>query len=319
MNKDSIVLFKLTSSPKLAKEVADILGIALGHSEVEHFADGEVLARCPDSVRGKTCYVIQSTSTPVAERLMETLVFLDGLRNAKAKEIDLVLPYYGFSRQDRIARPGEPITAKLVADMLETVGVNHLITIDLHTQQIQGFFSCPVDDLSSVPLFGEYYRKKLAQMQIRTEDVVVVSPDHGSIHRARDLATELPNSGLAVIDKRRPAPNVAEVVNVVGDVRNKTCIVIDDIIDTAGTALATTDALLKCGAKEVMIAGTHAVLSNNAIDLLLKSRIKDIVVTNSIERNVKGINVISLAPMIAEVIKATEEGRAVPDSWMSFY
>ena len=178
MNKDSIVLFKLTSSPKLAKEVADILGIPLGRSEIEHFADGEVLARCPDSVRGKICYVIQSTSTPVAERLMETLVFLDGLRNAKAKEIDLVLPYYGFSRQDRIARPGEPITAKLVADMLETVGVNHLITIDLHTQQIQGFFSCPVDDLSSVPLFGEYYRKKLALMKIKTEDVVVVSPDH---------------------------------------------------------------------------------------------------------------------------------------------
>src|SRR5574344_1836178 len=228
--KDSVVLFKLTSSPKLAQEIADILKLPLGKSEVTRFAYGEFLARPTESVRGKTCYVIQSTCRPGAERLMETLIFMDGLRNAKAKEINLVIPYFGFSRQDRIARAGEPITARLVADMIDTVGVNRVITVDLHTQQIQGFFSCPVDDISVVPLFGDYYRKKLAALQIKTEDVVVVSPDHGSIHRARDLATELPNSGLAIIDKRRPVPHVAEVVSVVGEVKDKNRIILGALI-----------------------------------------------------------------------------------------
>jgi ribose-phosphate pyrophosphokinase len=314
--KDSVVLFKLTSSPKLAQEVADLLHLPLGKSEVNHFADGEFLARATESVRGKTCYVIQSTCNPGSERLLETLIFVDALRNAKAKEINLVVPYFGFSRQDRIARAGEPITARLVADMIDTVGVNRVITVDLHTQQIQGFFSCPVDDISVVPLFGDYYRKKLASLKIKTEDVVVVSPDHGSIHRARDLATELPNSGLAIIDKRRPAPNVAEVVSVVGDVSNKTCIILDDIIDTGGTALGCAEALRARGAKQVMLAGTHAIFSGNCVKKLESAHLSDIVVTNSIEQNSEGVNVISLAPMIAEVIKATEEGRSVPDSRM---
>lgn len=317
--KDSVVLFKLTSSPKLAQQVADLLKLPLGKSEVNHFADGEFLARATESVRGKTCYVIQSTCNPGAERLLETLIFVDALRNAKAKEINLVVPYFGFSRQDRIARAGEPITARLVADMIDTVGVNRVITVDLHTQQIQGFFSCPVDDISVVPLFGDYYRKKLAALQIKTEDVVVVSPDHGSIHRARDLATELPNSGLAIIDKRRPAPNVAEVVSVVGEVKDKNCIILDDIIDTGGTALGCAEALKARGAKQVMLAGTHAIFSGDCVKKLQGGHFKDIVVTNSIEQNSEGVNVISLAPMIAEVIKATEEGRSIPDSWMSFY
>lgn len=319
MKKDNVLLFKLTSSPKLAEEVASLLGIKLGRSVVEHFADGEVLCRCPDSVRGKVCYVIQSTCPPVSEHLMETLVFIDALKKAKAKEVDLVVPYYGFSRQDRIARPGEPISAKLVADMFETVGVNRLLTVDLHTQQIQGFFSFPVDDLSSVPLFGEYYRTKLAKLGISTKDVAVVSPDHGSIHRARDLATELPNSTLAIIDKRRPAPNIAEVISVVGDVKGKTAIVIDDIIDTAGTALACAECLLAKGAKQIMIAGTHAVLSNDAEKKILNGPFADVVVTNSIERDIKGVNVLSLAPMIAKVIEASEDGEPIPDSWLSFY
>ena len=317
--KSSFVLFKLTSNPILAQEVADILGVKLGRDEVDHFADGEVLARCPDSVRGKTVYIIQSTCTPVSERLMELLVFIDGLKNAKAKEINLVIPYYGFCRQDRIARAGEPITAKLVANMLATVGVNRIITMDLHTPQTQGFFSCPVDDLSSIPLFGEYYRRKLAERGIDTKDVTVVSPDHGSLHRARDLASEIPNCSLAVIDKRRPAPNIAEVVNVVGDVKGKVCIIIDDIIDTAGTVYACSQALKKACAKEVMVAGTHAVFSHDSKDRLLRSAITDIVVTNSIEHNIKGVNVISIAPMIAKVIEATEKGEPVPDSWMNFY
>lgn len=319
MDKNNVVLYKLTANPILAQEVSDILEIPLGESRVTHFADGEVLARSPDSVRGKTVYVIQSTATPVSERLMELLIFIDGLRNAKAKEINLVVPYYGFCRQDRIARAGEPITAKLVADLLETVGINRIITMDLHTPQIQGFFSCPVDDLSAIPLFGEYYRKKLSDQGISSKDVAVVSPDHGSIHRARDLASELPDSSIAIIDKRRPAPNTAEVVNVVGEVRGKTCIIIDDIIDTAGTILASAEALMSHGAKEVYVGGTHAVFSNGAGEKLLESPIKDIVVTNSIEHEIDGIHVISIAPMIASLIEASEEGNAVPDSWMAFY
>lgn len=314
-----VAVFKLTSNPRLAEEVASILNIPLGTTEINHFADGEVLARSPDSVRGKVVYVIQSTSKPAAERLMELLIFVDGLRNAKAKEINLVIPYYGFCRQDRVARPGEPITAKLVADLLDTVGINRIITLDLHTPQTQGFFSCPVDDLSPIPLFGEYFRNYFAKKGISTKDVTVVSPDHGSIHRARDLASELPDSELAIIDKRRPAPNVAEVMNLIGTVKGKHCVIVDDIIDTAGTALACAEAVLKEGALSVSLAGTHAVFSNEAGKKLTESKIEEIVVTNSIEHDLPNIHVISIAPMIAGLIKATSEGTAVPDSWMSFY
>jgi ribose-phosphate pyrophosphokinase len=318
--KDSkVLLFKLTANPILAEEVAQKLQIQLSPSEVDHFADGEVLARPLCSVRGHVVYVIQSTASPVSERLMELLVFIDGLRNANAKEINLVIPYYGFCRQDRITREGEPITAKLVARILETAGVNLVITMDLHTPQIQGFFSCPVDALSPTDLFAQYYLDKLAELHLATQDVCVVSPDHGSLHRARDLASKLPDSTLAVIDKRRPVPNKAEVVNVVGEVSGKVCIIVDDIIDTAGTVLACADCLFARGAQKVFVGGTHGIFSQGAADRLLKSKIEDIVITNSIEQEIQGIQVISLAPMIAGVIEATEEGKAVPDSWMDFH
>ena len=317
--KNDIALFSLTANPLLTQEVAEILGIEAGKSEVTHFADGEVLARSPDTVRGKVVYIIQSTCSPVAERIMELLIFIDGIRNAKAKEINLVIPYYGFCRQDRVARPGEPITAKLVADLLNTVGVNRVITMDLHTPQTQGFFGCPVDDLSPIPLLGKYFRDAFAQDGISTKDVVVVSPDHGSIHRARDMASELPDAGLAIIDKRRPAPNVAEVMHVIGEVRGKHCLIIDDIIDTGGTVKACTQAILSRGALSVRLAGTHAVLSKGAKDTLSSCPLQDIALTNSIEHDNPFWHVISIAPMIAGVILASEEGKAVPDSWMSFY
>ncbi len=319
-NLSNVALFSLTANPKLAGEVANELSLPLSRSEVTHFADGEVLARPLDNVRGKTVYVIQSTSTPVAERLMELLIFIDGLRNAKAREINLVIPYYGFSRQDRVARSGEPITAKLVANLLETVGISRVVTMDLHTPQIQGFFSCPVDDLSPTSLFGEYYRKLLKEKGIKSEDCCVVSPDHGSTHRARDLASEIPNSNMAIIDKRRPAPNVAEVVNVVGNVQGRHCIIVDDIIDTAGTTIASVEALYRHGAKTVFVGGTHGVFSNDALTQLLHDKVGDLVVTNSIERDVAPYaSVISIAPMIAGIIRANEEGLPVPDSWMAFY
>ena len=319
-NLANVTLFYLTANPSLAKEVADNLGIPLSESEFTHFADGEVLARPLSNVRGKTVYVIQSTATPVSERLMELLIFIDGLRNAKAKEINLVIPYYGFCRQDRVARSGEPITAKLVAKLLETVGVNRIITVDLHTPQIQGFFSCPVDDLSPISLFGEYYRNLIVKKGIKSEDCCVASPDHGSTHRARDLASEIANSNLAIIDKRRPAPNVAEVVNVVGNVKGKHCIIVDDIIDTAGTVLASVDALYRHGAASVFVGGTHGIFSHDALSRIKEGRVGDLVVTNSIERSYDSwVSVISIAPMIAGVIKASEEGLPVPDSWMAFY
>ena len=317
--ENEIVLFSLTSSPKLTEEVARLLEIKVGETEVHHFADGEVLARSPDNVRGKVVYIIQSTCSPVAERIMELLIFIDGLRTAKAKEVNLVVPYYGFSRQDRVARPGEPITAKLIADLLGTVGVNRVITMDLHTPQTQGFFSCPVDDLSPIALFGEHFRESFKRAGIATSDVVVVSPDHGSIHRARDMASELPDSVLAIIDKRRPAPNVAEVINIVGDVKGKHCLIVDDIIDTCGTVKACTEAILARGALSVRLAGTHAVLSKNAREILKTCGLEEIVFTNSIEHEDPFWNIVSIAPMIAGVIRATEDGHTIPDSWMSFY
>ncbi len=319
MDKDNVLLFSLTANPNLAKEVSEALGLPLGNSQVSHFADGEVMARTADNVRNKKIYIIQSTATPVAERLMELLVFIDALKKAKAKEINLVIPYYGFCRQDRIAKRGEPITAKLVATLLETVGISRIITMDLHTPQIQGFFSVPVDDLSPIPLFGQYYRRKLAEIGAKTRDVTVVSPDHGSIHRARDLASELPDSQLAIIDKRRPAPNTAEVVNIVGDVKNRICVMIDDIIDTGGTVLASVEALYAHGAKAVLVGGTHGVFSHDSGKALLGSRIKDLVVTNSIEHDLPGISVISIAPMISKMIEVSEDGGDIPDSWMAFY
>ena len=313
-------VFSGNSNTGLAKDICKLIGIQLGNSEIGHFADGEVMARPITNVRGKKVYVIQSTSTPVAERLMELLIFIDGLRNAKAKEVNLVIPYYGFCRQDRIARSGEPITAKLVADLLETVGVNRVITMDLHTPQTQGFFSCPVDDLSPISLFGEYYRAKLKEMGIPTSEVTVVSPDHGSIHRARDLASELPDSSLSIIDKRRPAPNEAEVINVVGEVEGKTCIIIDDIIDTAGTVLASADTLRAHGAKGLLVGGTHGILSGESEERLrTASFIQDLCLTNSIERDIPWVSRISIAPMIAGVIRASETGLPVPDDWMAFY
>ncbi len=316
--KNNIAIFKLTSNPQLAEQVAERLGIELGTSYVKEFADGELMARTPDNVRGKNVYIIQSTCRPATEKLMELLIFIDGIRNAKANTINLVIPYYGFARQDRIAKAGEPITAKLVADLLGTVGVNRIITLDLHTPQIQGFFSCPVDDLSPIPLFGQYFRDYLSNNGINTSDVVVVSPDHGSLHRARDLASEIPDSTIAVIDKRRPAPNVAEAVNIVGDVKGKYCIIIDDIIDTAGTLAASSDMLMSNGAKSIMVACTHAVLSKGSEQVLAKPCISKVVSTNSIEQKHDKLEVLSVADMIAGVIRASEEGTKVPDSWMAF-
>ncbi len=315
----NVLLFSLTANPTLSQEVASILQVPLGKVSVEHFADGEVMVRPLENVRGKSVYIIQSTVNPVNERIMELLIFIDGLKNGFAKEITIVIPYIGYSRQDRIARLGEPISARLVADLFNVAGINHVITIDLHTPQIEGFFDCPVDALSSIPLFGDYYLKKLKEMKIDTKDVVVVSPDHGSAHRARDLASYLPGSSIAIIDKRRPSMNEAEVISIVGNVKKKHVIIIDDIIDTAGTIIAASEVLYKAGAINIFVGATHGIFSKDAIERLNNSNIKDVVVTNSVEKPHPGVGTISIGPLIAEIISRSEKGEPLPDDVLAFY
>lgn len=295
--KDALI-FSLTTSKKLAEKVSKISQIPLGKSEVLRFSDGEIMARCLSNVKGKTCYIIQSTISPSTDSLFEVFIFVDSLKNAGAKEINLITPYYGYSRQDRVAQKGEPITAKIVANLLQSCGINQLISVDLHTQQIQGFFSIPVTNLETFELFGDYFVKRFKELGIKHEDVVVVSPDHGSANRGRDVSSIFNNASLAVIDKRRPAPNMSEVTNVVGDAKGKTCLIIDDIVDTGGTINNAVDALFKKGAKEVFVAATHAILSRDKLD----PRIKEFVTTDTVEKDIKGATVLTVAELISKAI-----------------
>ena len=276
-NLDDVIVFALTSSVSIVNEVCNYLNIEPGKVEVKHFADGETLVELGQSVRGKRCYVIQSTSKPVNENLMELLICLDALRRSSATEITCIIPYFGYARQDRKAMPRQPITAKLVASMLETTGANRVVTFDLHAAQIQGFFSCPVDDLTTVPMMGQYFRRK----NFNVDDTVVVSPDHGGVKRARTLA-EMIGCPLAIIDKRRPRANEVEACNVIGDVANKDAIIVDDICDTGGSLLAAADILRDHGAKDIYVCVTHGLFSNDAVRRIEESPIKEVVVTNTI-------------------------------------
>lgn len=292
------LIFSLSTSKELAKKVSEKSGIPLGESNVFRFADGEIMARCLSNVKGKSCFIIQSTIAPSADSLFEIFIFVDSLKNAGAKEITLITPYYGYSRQDRVAQKGEPITAKIVANLLQSCGIDQLISVDLHTQQIQGFFSIPVINLETSELFGDYFVKLFAKKGIKHEDVVVVSPDHGSANRGRDVSSVFTNASLAVIDKRRPAPNQSEVTNVVGDVKGKVCVIVDDIIDTGGTINNAVEALFKKGVKEIYVAATHAILSKDKLD----SRIKELVVTDTVEKHIEGVTVLTVADLITKAI-----------------
>lgn len=292
-------MFACNSNLKLAEEIAQEIGVHLGDSEVMRFSDGEIQIRLNESVRGCDVFVIQSTSAPVNDNLMELLVMVDALKRASAKSINVVIPYYGYARQDRKARSRDPITAKLVADLIEIAGAHRVIAMDLHATQIQGFFNIPVDHLLGVPILGQYFRSK------NLDDVVVVSPDHGGVVRARRLADYLVTP-LAIIDKRRPEPNVSEVMNIIGDVKGKTAIIIDDIIDTAGTIVLAANAMKKAGVKEVYACCTHAVLSGPAMKRIEESPIKEVVVTNTIANlhpePSRKIKTLSVAPLIGEAI-----------------
>ena len=271
-------LFSLNANIPLAKQVAKSLGVELSKCSVKKFSDGEVSINIEESVRGSEVFVLQSTSGPVNDNLMTLLIMIDALKRASVDTINVVIPYYGYARQDRKARSREPITAKLVANLLEVAGADRVIALDLHALQIQGFFDIPVDHLMCVPIIAKYFKEKLPDM----EEVVVVSPDYGGVTRARKLADAL-NTPIAIIDKRRPKPNVAEVMNIVGNIEGKTCILIDDIIDTAGTITLGAQALKDRGAKEVYASCSHAVLSGQALDRIENSPIKELVYANTID------------------------------------
>lgn len=306
----NLKIFTLNSNPKLAREIANVVGVELGKCSVSQFSDGEIQINIEESIRGCDVYVIQSTSEPVNEHMMELLIMVDALKRASARTINLVIPYYGYARQDRKARAREPITAKLVANLLETAGATRVITLDLHAPQIQGFFDIPIDHLMGVPIIAKYFEDKGFQ----AEDIVVVSPDHGGVTRARKLAERL-KTPIAIIDKRRPRPNVAEVMNIVGNVDGKICIIIDDIIDTAGTITLAAKALIESGAKEVYASCTHPVLSGPAIERINNSPIKELVATNSInipeERKSEKLVELSVAPLLGEAIIRVHEDQSV--------
>ncbi|MCW3779011.1 ribose-phosphate diphosphokinase [Levilactobacillus namurensis] len=302
-------IFALNSNKPLAQKIADEVGVELGKTSVDRFSDGEIRINIEQSVRGSHVYVIQSTSAPVNDNLMELLIMIDALRRASAATINVVIPYYGYARQDRKARSREPITAKLVANMLQTAGVTRVLALDLHAAQIQGFFDVPVDHLMGAPLLADYFlRSGLA------EDAVVVSPDHGGVTRARALA-EFLKAPIAIIDKRRPRANVAEIMNIIGDIKGKRCIMIDDMIDTAGTITLGSQALMDAGAKEVYASCTHPVLSGPAIERIKNSPIKKLVVTDSIQltadKQIDKIEQISVGPLIGQAIKRINENRPV--------
>ena len=307
--KDSkLKVFTLNSNPELAKEIAANIGVELGKSSVTKFSDGEIQINIEESIRGCDVYVIQSTCEPGNQHLMELLIMIDALKRASARSINVVMPYYGYARQDRKARAREPITAKLISDLLQTAGSTRVITLDLHAPQIQGFFDIPVDQLVGVPILSKYWKEK------NLDDVVVVSPDHGGVTRARHLADRL-KAPIAIIDKRRPRPNVAEVMNIVGNIEGRTAILIDDIIDTAGTITLGANALIENGAKEVYACCTHPVLSGPAMERIQNSKIKELVVTNSIplqeEKKIDKVVQLSVAPLISEAIIRVHERQSV--------
>lgn len=297
-----------SSNRDLAQAIARHIGIELGACETNRFSDGEIHIRLDESVRGSDVFVVQSTSAPVNENLMELLVMVDALKRASAKTINVVMPYYGYARQDRKARSRDPITAKLVANLIETAGAHRLIAMDLHAMQIQGFFDIPVDHLLGVPILGDYFYEK------ELERPVVVSPDHGGVVRARKLADAL-QAPLAIIDKRRPEPNVVEVMNIIGDVKGRTAILIDDIIDTAGTISLAATALMEAGAKELYACCTHPVLSGPAMERLEASPLKEVVVTDTIplrgNHGCSKLRVLSVAPLIGEAITRIHEQKSI--------
>lgn len=305
-----IKLFAGNSNKKLAQDIARELGVELGDCEVTKFSDGEISVNIKESVRGKDVYIIQSTSTPVDSNLMELLIMIDALKRASAGRINAVIPYYGYARQDRKAKSRDPITAKLVADLIEVSGADRVVFMDLHAAQIQGYFDIPVDHLLGGPILTNVYKERF----YGRDDVVVVSPDLGSVTRARKFADDL-NVEIAIIDKRRPRANVCEVLNIIGNVKDKTVIIVDDMIDTAGTLVNGANSLVEFGAKEVYACCTHPVLSGEAISRIQNSPIKEVLVLDTIElpkeKQIDKIRIESVAPIFAQAISRIFHNKAI--------
>lgn len=306
--KTKLKIFTGNANASLAEEIAEYLGVSIGSSNVIKFSDGEIQVRINESVRGADVFVVQPTCYPTNDNIIELLIIIDALKRASARRITAVVPYYGYARQDRKARARDPITAKLLANLITASGAQRVITMDLHAGQIQGFFDIPVDHLPGVPILAEYFTNK------GLGEIIVVSPDLGGVTRARDLAERI-GASIAIIDKRRPEPNVAEIMNIIGSVEGKTVIMIDDIIDTAGTITLGAEALLERGAKEIYACCTHPVLSGPAIQRLKDSPIKEVVITNTIpipsEKTFDKIKVLSVAPLMGEAIIRIHEDLSV--------
>ena len=305
----SLALFSGRANPKLSKDIADYLKMPLGAIEIENFSDGEIFVQIQQNVRGSDVFVIQPTSYPGNENLMELLIIIDALKRASAKRITAVISYYGYARQDRKVQPRVPITAKLVADLISAAGTDRILTIDLHAGQIQGFFDIPVDHLFATPVLIAHLKS------FDLKDLIVVSPDAGGVERARAIAKKLKVS-LGIIDKRREEKNVAKIMHIIGEVAGKTALLIDDMIDTAGTLSEAAAALKKNGAKEVYAFGTHAILSGPAIDRLNEAPIKQVVVTDTIPLNSKAqkcdkIVVLSVAHILGEAIRRIHDEASV--------
>jgi ribose-phosphate pyrophosphokinase len=307
----AIKLFSGTANPELAREVAEYLGMPLGQVKITPFSDGEIYVQIKESVRGVDCFLIQSTCSPVNENLMELLILLDAFKRASAGRITVVMPYYGYARQDRKAAGREAITAKLVADLLTTAGANRVVCLDLHAPQIMGFFNILVDHLYASPVLIEHIQS------LPQQNTVLVSPDVGGVARARAFAKKLNDAPIAIIDKRRSQHNVAEVLSVVGDVKGKVAIMVDDMVDTAGTLVKGAELLKREGAKSVIAVATHAVLSGPAIERLENSPIEKLIVTNSVPldaaKNSKKIVQLSVAKLLGEAIARIHDDCSVSE------
>ncbi|MCK9525645.1 MAG: ribose-phosphate pyrophosphokinase [Limnochordia bacterium] len=300
MSNKRLKVFSGNANRELALDICRYLGLELGLSELTRFKDGEIRLRTGETVRGAEVYIVQPLNNPSAEHIMELLIMIDAMKRASAKVVCPVIPYYAYARQDRKSQPRDPISAKLLANVLTAAGADRAVTLDLHAGQIQGFFDIPVDNLRGIPIIAEY----LAQKKLK--DVVVVSPDVGGVVRSRELADRL-HAQLAIVDKRRPAPNMAQVMNLIGDVEGKTAVLIDDMIDTGGTIVNAVHALLDRGAKAVYACGTHAVFSDPAVEILQACPVKEVIVTDSIhlpsEKQIPKLTVLSVAPLLAEAIR----------------
>ncbi len=307
---DRLKLFCGSANRQLAEEIAEYAGIPLGKAELGRFSDGEISIGIKESVRGANVFLMQPMCAPVQENLMELLILIDAIKRASANSVNAVIPYYGYARQDRKTRARDPITAKLVADLITAAGASRVVAMDLHAGQIQGFFNIPFDHLTAVPILADYFKKK------KITRGVVVSPDLGGVTRARELANRL-GLPIAVIDKKRPAPNKSEVMNIIGDVKGKVAILVDDIIDTAGTIVLGAEALHKRGAAEVYACCTHPIFSGPALRRLKKSPLKEIVYTNTIPVNGHKLDerfkVLSVATLIGEAILRVNEERSVSE------